>query len=83
MDDTDDTEMIRRQMVMEVNANAGERADLAAKHGQVWDKDELTRDFVVLGFMAPFVAVVRRSDMKRGALMFQHSPRFYFDFVEG
>jgi hypothetical protein len=76
----DDTEYIRRGMCAEINANAGPRAELEAKHGQVWDTAELGRDFEVLGFAAPLVVVRRRSDRVRGSLMFQHSPRFYFGF---
>lgn len=45
---------------------------------QTWTTDELTRDFEVLGFMAPFVVVRRRSDGKRGTLQFTHMPRLYF-----
>jgi hypothetical protein len=77
---SDNTEGIRRQMVGEINTNAGPRAELEAKFGQVWDTDELCRDLQALGFMAPFIIVRRRSDGKRGSLMFQHSPRFYFSF---
>jgi hypothetical protein len=50
---SDDTESIRRQMVAEINANAGPRAELERQHGKVWDTDELTKDFEVLGFAAP------------------------------
>jgi hypothetical protein len=31
--------------------------------------------------MAPFVVVRRRVDGQKGNLEFQHSPRFYFNFV--
>ncbi len=48
----------------------------------MWDTEELTKDFEVIGFMAPFVAVRRRSDGKKGSLMFQHEPRMYFNFQE-
>ncbi len=78
-----DTESARKAMTQEINANATERESLEAKHGQVWDTAELQRDFEVTGFAAPFVVVVRKSDGKRGALEFQHSPRFYYDFQEG
>ena len=52
------------------------------KPGRVWDTQELGKDFEVTGFMAPFVVVRRKSDGVKGSLMFQHSPRFYFDFTE-
>jgi hypothetical protein len=79
----DTTENIRRELVQEINANATDREKLEAKHGQVWDTQELGRDFDVTGFSAPFVVVNRKSDGKRGALEFQHYPRFYYDFQEG
>lgn len=79
---TDQTEGLRRAMVAEINEHAGERASLESKHGKVWDTQQLGAEFSVLGFMAPFVVVQRRSDGKKGSLTFQHSPRFYFDFVE-
>lgn len=76
----DDTEQVRREMVAEINSNAGERAELEARHGQVWDTAELQRDFDVIGFMAPFVVAIRKSDGTKGSLEFQHQPRFYFNF---
>ena len=84
----DPTENGRRKAVAEINGavESGdkdtERARLVAEHGQVWDTEELGRDFTVEGFMAPFVVVRRKADAKRGSLSFQHSPRFYFDFQE-
>lgn len=48
--------------------------------GQTWTKEELERDFEVIGFLAPFVVVERRSDFVRGTMQFKHSPRIYFGF---
>ncbi len=76
----DPTEPIRRQRLAEINAEPGSREALEARHGQVWDTQELSWDFDVLGFMAPLVVVRRKSDGVRGSLEFQHSPRFYFGF---
>jgi hypothetical protein len=76
----DETEDIRRQMVAEINTNAGPRAELEAQHGQVWDTSQLQEDFQVVGFLAPVVVVRRRSDGVRGSLMFQNDPRFYYSF---
>jgi hypothetical protein len=42
----------------------------------------LTKDFEVIGFLAPLVVVRRRSDGLKGSLEFQHSPRPYWGFVE-
>jgi hypothetical protein len=58
------------------------REDFEKAFGQVWNTDELQRDFVVLGFMAPFVVVERFSDSKKGSLEFNHSPRFYYRWSE-
>ena len=77
---TDETEPIRRQRLAEINAEPGSRAALEAEYGQVWATDELSNDFQVLGFLAPFVVVHRKADGVKGSLEFQHHPRFYFNF---
>ncbi len=77
---SDETEAIRRQQLVEINAQPGSREALEAEHGQVWDAQQLRQDFTVEGFMAPYVVVCRKSDGQRGSLMFQHDPRFYFSF---
>ena len=76
----DPTEAIRRQRLAEINTEPGIREALESQHGQVWDTQELGRDFQVLGFAAPLVVVRRKSDGVRGSLEFQHQPRFYFNF---
>lgn len=78
----DNTEAIRRELVNEINAEPGSREALEKTHGQVWDTMQLSQDFSVEGFMAPCVVVTRKADGKRGSLEFQHSPRFYYGFVE-
>ncbi len=77
---SDETEGIRRVLVDAINAEPGSRGALEAEHGQVWDTAQLTADFEVRGFMAPFVVVRRLGDGAVGTLMFQHRPRFYFGF---
>ena len=77
---SDPTESVRREMLAEINAEPGSRAALEAKHGQVWDTDQVRNEFEVIGFMAPLVGVRRKSDGVKGSLMFQHHPRFYFGF---
>ena len=79
---SDPTETVRRELVAEINAEPGSRNALEALHGQVWNTEELSRDFEVLGFGAPVIAVVRKSDGVKGSLFFQHRPRFYFNFKE-
>ena len=76
----DPTENIRRALVAEINHDPGSREALEAKHGQVWDTGEMTEDFSVASFAAPFIVVTRKSDGTKGSLTFQHRPRFYFDF---
>lgn len=49
--------------------------------GMVWETNELSREFVVTGFLAPYVGVKRISDGMTGSLEFQHSPRFYFSWL--
>lgn len=78
----DDTENIRRSMQQKINSIAGDRTTLEQQYGQVWDTEQLGRDFDVIGFMAPFIVVQRKSDGRKGSLMFQHDPRFYFNFKE-
>ena len=78
----DPTERIRKALVQDLNSNPGTRQALEAEYGRVWSTDELTRDFEVLGFLAPFVVVRRKSDGRKGSLMFTHLPRFYFSFQE-
>ena len=74
----DPTESIRRQRLVEINAEPGSRAALEAQHGRVWDTAELQEQFQVIGFLAPFVVALRRSDNVKGSLEFQHNPRFLF-----
>lgn len=82
----DETESIRKTMVaintaqVQSNDPVAERARLEAIHGvgNVFDTDEVRAKFEVQGFMAPFVSVKKLDTGERGALEFQHSPRFYF-----
>ena len=77
---SDPTETVRREIVKQINAVEGSREYLEAKHGEVWDTTQVQDAFEITGFMAPFVAVRRRSDGVRGSLMVQHDPRLYFGF---
>ncbi len=77
---SDPTESARRERLAEINAEPGSREALEAQYGQVWSTDELSRDFTVIGFLAPFIVVLRKSDNVRGSLEFQHNPRLYFNF---
>lgn len=59
------------------------RAILESRYGHdnVWDKQELERDFEVIQFEAPLVLVKRKADGVEGTLFFDHLPRFYYDWV--
>lgn len=73
-------EEARRDLQTIVNSEAAERTALEGKYGQVWNTQETQEDFEVLGFVAPYVMVKRKSDGKKGSLMFQHLPRYYWGF---
>ena len=76
----DPTEPLRRRRLNEINTAPGTRETLEELHGHVWDTDQLRSEFIIEGFLAPFVVVRRKSDGQRGSLEFQHQPRFYFNF---
>jgi len=46
--------------------------------GECWTTDEVTAEFEILGFMAPFVTAVRRATKEKGTLAFIHRPRIYY-----
>ena len=71
----DPTETARRLMI----ATDQPAADLATAERR-WTTQELAADFNVVGFAAPFVVVVRKSDGVKGSMEFTHSPRYYFNF---
>lgn len=74
----DPTESKRREMLPDM---PGEFVAAQYRGEQVWTAKELTAEFEVLGFQAPFVAVKRKSDGVRGSLKFTHSPRWYFEWL--
>ena len=76
----DPTEKTRKQMQDTINEKPLTKEALLAAYGQVWDTEDLRKEFDVMGFMAPFVVVRRKSDGQMGSLTFQHFPRFYFSF---
>lgn len=78
----DKTEIIRNMEREHFNSEALDRRVLQLKYGKVWNTAELSQDFDVEGFLAPYVVVRRKTDGKRGSLQFQHNPRFYFNWEE-
>jgi hypothetical protein len=77
----DPTEAFRRRRLAELNPGVG-REELERRHGRVWDLRQLAADFIVVGFMAPYIVVRRKADGVVGSLEFQHLPRFYFNWRE-
>jgi len=78
---TDSTEALRRAQWAEINAAPRAQEVLETEYGQVWNTEELARDFEILGFLAPYVVVRRKADGQLGSLAFQHDPRLYFAFA--
>jgi hypothetical protein len=88
-EDDPQAEQERLRLAIEINSRdtAGPELDpiefrkrLEAEHGQVWNSYELARDFEIIGFADPLVAVRRKMDGALGTLIFQHEPRFYWSF---
>ena len=74
-------------MVLDINDNQPETPEDARKRLEklycyVWDTAELSEQFEVLSFMAPFVIARDKTTGQKGTLTFQHRPRFYFDWQE-
>lgn len=72
----DPTENIRRELVYAINSGA------ILPEGKEWTTDELTEEFEVIGFLAPFVVVRNKATNKKGSMMFRHNPRVYFGYKE-
>ena len=85
-DRSDPTEIPRRTMVANINAAVesndknDERKRLEKLYGQVWDTEELQKEFTVEGFMAPYIKAVEKGTGDEGVMQFQDMPRFYFNW---
>ena len=84
----DNTESTRKVLINVINSSLPNdeitrHAELICQYGadNVWDTNSVSQDFIIEGFMAPFVVVTRKSDHIKGTLTFAHQPRFYFDFT--
>ena len=58
-----------------------EKQELENLHKEVLTTSEAIEKYEFIAFCAPFVEVRRRADDCLGTLEFQHSPRFYFNFL--
>ena len=82
----DEADALRKQRLVAINTAVRDlieeeaRRQLQATYGRVYDTRELSAEFEVLGFMAPYAVVRRKSNGMLGSLEFTHSPRFYFAF---
>lgn len=82
----DRTEPFRRHAVDIINSEVesddkdSERTRLEAKYGKVYSTDECTAEFVVEGFMAPYIVCTNKQTKEKGTMEFQDRPRFYFNF---
>lgn len=76
MTQIDETENARRAAKAEADAMTDD--DIPAER---WTAETLQRDYDVVGFMAPYVVVIRKRDAVKGSLEFRHSPRVYFNFT--
>ena len=58
------------------------RNQLIQEYGEdnVWNTEEATEAFSFESFLAPYVVVIRKSDNKKGSMVFTDRPRFYFNF---
>lgn len=65
---------------MATDEDVAVRLEIEEKYGKLWTTDEAMSEFTFHAFSAPFVTVTRKSDGKRGSMIFTHAPRFYFDF---
>ena len=72
----------RKRLAAYINMKRLERDRLSERYSDIYNSDELTKNFRVESFAAPFVLVTRKEDGQRGTLLFQHHPRFYFQFKE-
>ena len=78
MTNIDPTEEVRRALIPETPHLVQQELDAGRP---VWDFASVRQDFIITGFLAPFVTATRKSDGQKGTLMFTHSPRFYFSWT--
>lgn len=78
---SDETEAFRRARQAELNAVGWPREVLEDAYGTVYSTDQLREQFEVQAFLAPLVVVKSKADGGLGSFEFQHSPRFFFNYV--
>ena len=68
----------KQEMLDEIEATHGMKLSLTNS----WTTEEVTRDFEITGFLAPFCTAVDRETETKGTLMFIHRPRIYYSWQE-
>jgi len=79
----DHTEELRRFLMKQMKDHPASHQELVNQYGadNVWTTEQVKELYEITSFMAPYCTCVRKSDGQVGSLAFQHSPRFYFNFV--
>lgn len=79
----DPIEEKRKALTNALNAVEHSRETLEEVFGEdgVFNTEEFIKTFKAIAFASPFVIVERREDGVEGIMLFQHRPRFYFDFT--
>lgn len=73
---------IERQTLFHlINDTPLAREQLEELYGQVWDPDEVAKEYALMGFQPPYAIVRRLADNIVGSLTYQDAPRFYFRFL--
>jgi hypothetical protein len=85
--DTSDRRLMEQRIDIElrmlqaaINRAPKTREELEMYLDRVWDTQQLSSEFEVLGFRAPFAIVKKRSSGEQGSMLFQNQPRFYFAY---
>lgn len=53
---------------------------IGGSNGLCWTTDELTEEFEVTSFMAPYCFAIRRKTGEKGSFTFLHMPRIYYNW---
>lgn len=74
-----------QQTIVEGNDDPARKKKLEKQYGQLWDTDELQKDFSVIGFGGGLTVVKRKKDGQKGSLDFTHdkpNKRYYHSFQD-
>lgn len=77
-----DGDKLRKEYARKLNAKPRPRADLDRLFQITLDPEQLRENYEVISFFAPFVYVRNKFSNAEDILVFQHSPRFYWQFEQ-